>query len=151
MLNRYPRTWKRCEYGVHFATFSTSENNFQALKYNLWGYKQWECLLLIKLFLNIAIIQLHSKQRIHYKFYKKSWPFCRRWLANANSAQTVLYSFLLMLYKASTCKIFWLCAVVFFHNFYSSKTIFFLFINLQVEHTLGKCYNEPGIHYKKET
>jgi hypothetical protein len=27
-------------------------------------------------------------------------------LANANSAQTVLYFFLLMLYKASTCKIF---------------------------------------------
>ena len=35
-------------------------------------------------------------------------------LANANSAQSVLYSFLLMSYKASTCKIFWLCAVVFF-------------------------------------
>ena len=35
-------------------------------------------------------------------------------LANANSAQTVLYFFFLMLYKASTCKIFWLCAVVFF-------------------------------------
>jgi hypothetical protein len=32
-------------------------------------------------------------------------------LANANSAQTVLYFFLLMLYKTSTCKIFWLCAV----------------------------------------
>jgi hypothetical protein len=27
-------------------------------------------------------------------------------LANANSAQTVLYFFLLMLYKTSTCKIF---------------------------------------------
>ena len=33
-------------------------------------------------------------------------------LADANSAQTVLYFFLLMLYKASTCKIFLLCAVV---------------------------------------
>jgi hypothetical protein len=28
-------------------------------------------------------------------------------LVNANSAQTVLYFFLLMLYKISTCKIFW--------------------------------------------
>jgi hypothetical protein len=35
-------------------------------------------------------------------------------LANANSVQTVLYFFLLMLYKTSTCKIFWLCAVGFF-------------------------------------
>jgi hypothetical protein len=34
-------------------------------------------------------------------------------LANANSAQTVLYFFLLMLYKTSTCKIFLICAVVF--------------------------------------
>ena len=59
---------------------------------------------------------------------------------DANSAQTVLYFFLLMLYRTSTCNIFWLCAVVFFHNFYSLKTIF---INLQVEHTLDKCYNEP--------
>jgi hypothetical protein len=40
-------------------------------------------------------------------------------LANANSAQTVLYFFLLMLYKTSTYKIFWQCAVVFFHKFYS--------------------------------
>jgi hypothetical protein len=61
-------------------------------------------------------------------------------LANANSAQTVLYFFLLMLYRTSTC---------FFHNFYSFKTFFF--INLQVEHTLDKCYNEPQINYKKET
>jgi hypothetical protein len=45
-------------------------------------------------------------------------------LVNANSAQTVLYFFLLMLYKTSTCKIFLLCAVVFFHNFYSLKTFF---------------------------
>jgi hypothetical protein len=62
------------------------------------------------------------------------------YLANANSAQTVFYFFLLMLYKTSTCKIFWLCAVVFLHNFYSLKAIFcflfFLFINLQIEHTL---------------
>jgi hypothetical protein len=36
-------------------------NNFQALKYNLWAYKQWEFLLLIKQSLNIGIIQLHSK------------------------------------------------------------------------------------------
>jgi hypothetical protein len=35
-------------------------------------------------------------------------------LVNANSAQTVLYFFLLMLYKTSTCKIFLLCAVVVF-------------------------------------
>jgi hypothetical protein len=35
-------------------------------------------------------------------------------LANANSVQTVLYFFLLMLYRTSTCKIFWLCAVGFF-------------------------------------
>ena len=54
----------------------------------------------------------------------------------------VFLSFL-MLYKASTCKLFWLCAVVFFHNSYSFKTIFFLLINLQIEHTLGKCYKEP--------
>jgi hypothetical protein len=38
-------------------------------------------------------------------------------LANANSAQTVLYFFLLMIHKTSTCKIFLICAVVvFFHN-----------------------------------
>ena len=37
-------------------------NNFQALKYNLWAYKQWEFLLLIKHSLNIAIIQLHGKK-----------------------------------------------------------------------------------------
>jgi hypothetical protein len=37
-----------------------------------------------------------------------------------------MYFFLLMLYKTSTCKIFWLCAVVgFFHNFYSLKTFYF--------------------------
>jgi hypothetical protein len=31
-----------------------------------------------------------------------------------------------------------------FHNLYSFKTnVFFSFINLQVEHTLDKCYNEP--------
>ena len=115
-------------------------------KYNLWAYKQWEFLLLIKHSLNIAIIQLHSKYRKHYKFYKKKIMtiLSEVTLANANSAQTVLYFFLLILYKASTCRIFWLCVVGFFHNFYSFKTnkIFF-FINLQVEHTLGKCYNEP--------
>ena len=67
-------------------------------------------------------------------------------LANANSAPTVLYFFLLMLYKASTCKIFRLCAVVFFTICIHVRQIcgvFFLFINLQVEHTFGKCYNEP--------
>jgi hypothetical protein len=28
MLKRYLRTWKHCEYGVHFTTFSTSETIF---------------------------------------------------------------------------------------------------------------------------
>ena len=37
-------------------------------------------------------------------------------LANANAAQTVLYFFQLMLYKVSSCKIFLLCAVVFFFS-----------------------------------
>jgi hypothetical protein len=37
-------------------------------------------------------------------------------LANANSAQTFLYFFLLMLYKTFTCKILWLCAVGFFSH-----------------------------------
>ena len=65
-------------------------------------------------------------------------------LANVNSAQTVLYFFLLMLYKASTYKIFQLCAVCFTIIFHLRQIcVFFLFINLQVEHTLGKCYNEP--------
>ena len=66
-------------------------------------------------------------------------------LTNVNSAQTVLYFFLLMLYKASTCKIFWLYTVVFFTFFIYLRQIcvFFLFITLPVEHTLGKCYNEP--------
>jgi hypothetical protein len=71
-------------------------------------------------------------------------------LANANSAQTVLYFFLLMLYKTSTCKIFWLCAVVFFHNLFIDDIFFLLFINLQVEHTLDKCYNEPKNKLQKE-
>jgi hypothetical protein len=51
---------------------------------------------------------------------------------------TVLYFFLLMLYKTSTCKIFW-CAVGFFHIFYSLKTIFcflfFVFINKNSENS----------------
>ena len=76
-------------------------------------------------------------------------------LANVNSAQTVLYFFLLMLYKNSHVKYFDCAVVVFFHNFYSLKIsfcfLFSLFINLQVEHTLDKCYNEPEINYKKET
>jgi hypothetical protein len=61
-----------------------------------------------------------KKQHIVKIFYM--WMFCHSVegdLVNANSAQTVLYFFLLMLYKTSTCKIFWLCAVFFFHNFYS--------------------------------
>jgi hypothetical protein len=42
--------------------------------------------------------------------------------------QIQMYFFLLMLYKTSTCKIFWLCAVFgFFHNFYSLKTFYFYF------------------------
>ena len=43
--------------------------------------------------------------------------------ANVNSVQTVLYFFLLRLYKESPCTIFWLCAGFFFHNCYSFKTI----------------------------
>jgi hypothetical protein len=38
-------------------------------------------------------------------------------LANDNYAQTLLYFFLLMLYRVSPCKIFLLCAVVFTHFF----------------------------------
>jgi hypothetical protein len=37
-------------------------------------------------------------------------------LANANSAQTVLYFFLLMLYKTSTCKIFWLFQIIYWRT-----------------------------------
>jgi hypothetical protein len=66
-------------------------------------------------------------------------------LANANSTQTVLYFFLLMLYKTSTCKIFDYVLLVFFSQllFIEDIFLFFLFINLQVEHILDKCYNEP--------
>ena len=68
-------------------------------------------------------------------------------LANANSAQTVWYFFLLMLHKASPCKRFWLLCCCFFPIFIHLRQIcvFFLvsIINLQVEHTLDKCYNEP--------
>jgi hypothetical protein len=45
-------------------------------------------------------------------------------LANANSEKNVLYFFLLMLYKTSTCKIFWLCAVVFFTTFIHWRQFF---------------------------
>jgi hypothetical protein len=40
---------------------------------------------------------------------------------------------------------FWgILSTLLIYNFYSFKTnFFFLFINLQVEHTLGKCYIEP--------
>ena len=37
-------------------------------------------------------------------------------MAYANSAQTVLYFFLLMIYEISPCKLFWLCVVLF--NFF---------------------------------
>jgi hypothetical protein len=66
-------------------------------------------------------------------------------LANANSAQTVLYFVLLMLYQTSTCKIFDYVLLVFFSQllFIEDIFLFFLFINLQVEHILDKCYNKP--------
>jgi hypothetical protein len=66
-------------------------------------------------------------------------------LANANSAQTVLYFVLLMLYQTSTCKIFDYVLLVFFSQLLFIEDIFllFLFINLQVEHILDKCYNKP--------
>ena len=49
-------------------------------------------------------------------------------LANANAAQTVLYFFQLMLYKVSPCKIFLLCAVVFFFPIFIhlNQLLFFL-------------------------
>jgi hypothetical protein len=45
----------------------------------------------------------------------------------------------------STCKIFWLCAAGFFSQllFIEDNFLFCLFINLQVEYILDKCYNEP--------
>ena len=49
-------------------------------------------------------------------------------VANANSAQTVLYFFLLVLYKASTCKIFWLSAVVFFTLFIHLRQLCVFFL-----------------------
>ena len=66
-------------------------------------------------------------------------------LANANSAQTVLYFVLLMLYQTSTCKIFDYVLLGFFSQllFIEDIFLFFLFINLQVEHILDKCYNKP--------
>ena len=45
-------------------------------------------------------------------------------LTNANAAQTVLHAFLLMLYKESPYRLFWLC---FFYNFYSFKTNLYFF------------------------
>jgi hypothetical protein len=59
----------------------------------------------------------------------QNWKNSKVTLANANSAQTVLYFFLLMLYRASTCKIFWLNAVVFFTIFIHLKETFKLFFN----------------------
>jgi hypothetical protein len=43
--------------------------------------------------------------------------------------QIQMYFFLLMLYKTSTCKIFWQCAVVFIHKFYSFLIRQFLFLS----------------------
>jgi len=84
----------------------------------LWICKQWGFLTLIVQSLNIAIIQLHSKQsKAYYKVHKNysvEGDFC-------NSAKTVLYFFLLMLYKVSPCKIFdevmFVCLFIFFFTF----------------------------------
>jgi hypothetical protein len=58
------------------------------------------------------------------------------WRANTNASQPVLYFFLLMLCKVSPCKIFWLCAVVFFFATFihlrQKKVV--SYIKLQVEH-----------------
>ena len=51
-------------------------------------------------------------------------------LTNGNSAQTLLYFFLLMLYKVSPCKICWLCGVAFILFFFYSFKIYLCFFLL---------------------
>jgi hypothetical protein len=130
-IKAYP-WWKQY---IHMASMNyfLNKNESRTIRVTWYLYKQWEFLLLFKHSLNIAIIQLHSKERKRIISSIQNHDHSVEGdLENANSAQTDLYFVLLMLYKTSTCKIFWLCAVGFFHNFYSLKTIFFLFINLQV-------------------
>jgi hypothetical protein len=111
---------------IHMASMNyfLNKNESRTIRVTWYLYKQWEFLLLFKHSLNIAIIQLHSKERKRIISSIQNHDHSVEGdLANANSAQTVLYFFLLMQYKASTCKICGLCAVGFFDNFYLLMTI----------------------------
>jgi hypothetical protein len=85
------------------------------------------------------------------KNYTKSWPFHRRWLGECQLC-TNRFSFLSfnVIQNIHMYNILTMWCWFFFQNFYSLKIIFiiFIFINLQVEHTLDKCYNEPATTFR---
>ncbi len=49
---------------------------------------------------------------------------------SVSQSKVILYFFLLMLYKTSTCKIFWLCAVVVFFTTFIHWRHFFFFLSI---------------------
>jgi len=64
-----------------------------------------------EILLKLALYTNQSINRSYYKFQKKTF-LSKVTLVNGNSAKTVLYFFLLMLYKVSPCKIYRRGAVV---------------------------------------
>jgi hypothetical protein len=120
---------------LSFNILFENKNSSKTIRVTWYLYKQWEFLLLFKrkkyktvcaelafakspstewswFCIELIILFLYLLYAVGLLQYSKSvWTKVGTGdLANANSAQTVLYFFLLMLYKTFTCKIFWLCA-----------------------------------------
>ena len=109
MLKIYLRTRKLCEYGVQFATISTSETIFRH-KNTTYEHINSET----SYFWSNTLWIL---QQSNYIANKENITSSIKQIMTILLKVTCLCFFLLMLYKASTCTIFWLCAVVFFSQF----------------------------------